>query len=81
MLQVLSKSAMTGKYFWRSAEITEAEYNNIMERIRSRPTPPEGYGYRLTDALEWELYEQPAEEETEELTDEEALDIIIGGAV
>lgn len=60
-------------------EITEAEYNRIKAIIDNRPTAPEGYGYRLTDALEWELYElPPVEESSEELTAEEALEIILG---
>ena len=56
-------------------EITEAEYNNIMDVIRSSPTAPEGYGYRLKFDLTWELYELPvtAEEADPELTAEEAL--------
>ena len=62
-------------------EITEAEYNNIMDVIRSSHTAPEGYGYRLKSDLTWELYELPviAEETDPELTAEEALDIILGG--
>ena len=59
-------------------EITESEYNKIREIIRNRPTPPEGYGYRLTSDMTWELYEMP-EETDPELTDEEALNIIVGG--
>ena len=69
-----------GRYFRNGSEITEAEYNKIREIIRNRPTAPEGYGYRLTESLEWELYELPHAEDTdEELTDSEALDIIVNG--
>ena len=62
-------------------EITEAEYETIADIIRSSPTAPEGYGYRLKSDLTWELYELPvmAEETDPELTAEEALDIILGG--
>ena len=62
-------------------EITEAEYNDIVDIIRSSPTAPEGYGYRLKSDLTRELYELPviAEETAPELTAEEALDIILGG--
>ena len=62
-------------------EITEAEYDNIMDVIRSGPTAPEGYGYRLKSDLTCELCELPvtAEETDPELTAEEALDIILGG--
>lgn len=38
-------------------EITEAEYNHILSIIKSRPNAPEGFAYRLTAELEWELYE------------------------
>ena len=62
-------------------EITEAEYNNILSIIRNKPTAPDGYGYRLTDALEWELYEIPVEDDAPEITEAEALEIILGGAV
>ena len=40
-------------------EITEDEYNKILDKINNRPTAPEGFTYRLTTALEWELCELP----------------------
>lgn len=43
-------------------EITQEEYNRILAAIHARPEPPEGYDYRLTDALEWGLVERPAED-------------------
>lgn len=49
-------------------EITEAEYNTILETIRNAPTAPDGYCYRLTDSLEWELYEMPVIEVEDEAT-------------
>ena len=65
--------------FYRDGtSITQEEYEHIQEMIRNRPTAPEGYAYRLTNDLEWELYELPEEEEPE-LTADEALDIILGG--
>lgn len=60
-------------------EITEVEYNRVKDILRNRPDAPEGYGYRLTSDLKWELYELPAEEDDPELTAEEALEIIVGG--
>ncbi|WP_294772098.1 hypothetical protein [uncultured Eubacterium sp.] len=39
--------------------ITENEYNTILDKINNRPTAPEGFTYRLTTALEWELVELP----------------------
>ena len=44
-------------------EITETEYNDIMEIIRNKPIAPDGFCYRLMDSLEWELYELPALDE------------------
>ena len=39
--------------------ITEDEYNEILNKINNRPSAPEGFAYRLTTALEWELCELP----------------------
>lgn len=63
-------------------EITEAEYEQIMAAIRSCPEA-DGKGYRLKTDLTWEEYDLPPEPEpsdTDELTDAEALDILLGGA-
>jgi hypothetical protein len=67
---MLSKSNMTGKHYWYGKKITEAEYNEILSMLHNIPTAPEGYSYRLTSELEWELYElsieeTPVEEPTE----------------
>lgn len=48
-------------------EISEQEYNSILDKINNRPEAPEGYSYRLTTAMEWELAEVP---KTEPTTDE-----------
>ena len=47
-------------------EITEQEYNSILDKINNRPEAPEGYSYRLTTSLEWELCEVPKTEPTAE---------------
>lgn len=47
-------------------EITEQEYNEILNKINNRPEAPEGYSYRLTTSLEWELCEVPKNEPTAE---------------
>lgn len=47
-------------------EITEDEYNEILNKINNRPTAPEGFTYRLTTALEWELCELPPIENNED---------------
>ena len=63
-------------------EITEAEYNEIMAIIHSRPIA-EGKGYRLKADLTWEEYDLPPEPEPsdeDELSDTEALNILLGGA-
>lgn len=40
-------------------EITAEEYNRVKAVIDNRPTAPDGFAYRLTENLEWELYELP----------------------
>ena len=68
---MLSKSNVTGKHFWHGKEITEAEYNRIKSIIDNRPTAPDGFTYRLTAELEWELYGMPVEEVEEEAAAED----------
>lgn len=70
---IASKSEVSGPDV-----ITKEEYERIKSVIDQRPTPPEGYEYRLTSNLTWELHDLP-EEGDPELTAEEALDIILGG--
>ena len=63
-------------------EITETEYNDIMAIIQSCPNV-EGKGYRLKADLTWEEYDLPPEPEPsdeDELSDAEALNILLGGA-
>lgn len=52
----------------RGIEVTAEEYNSILKIINNCPTAPEGFFYRLTDELEWELHERPVVEEDEEAT-------------
>ena len=60
--------------------ITEDEYNALTEMLTARPTAPEGYAYMIQDnPREWVLVELPPMPEPE-LTDEEALEILLGGA-
>ena len=44
---------------------TEEEYQAILETIKNVPQPPDGYEYKLTEGLEWELCELPKIEDTE----------------
>lgn len=67
---MLSKSITTGQHYWHGTEITADEYQRIKTIIDNRPTAPDGYGYRLTEHLDWELYEMPVDIE---MTDEEVL--------
>ena len=55
-----------GKYYRNGEEITGEKYEEILNMIRNKPTAPDGYEYRLTNDLEWELYELPAEEQEDE---------------
>lgn len=64
-------------------EITETEYNSILSAIQSRPTS-ETQGYRLRTDLTWDAYDllpelEPSDED--EISDEEAFNILIGGSV
>ena len=64
------------------SNITEAEYNDIMAIIQSCPKA-EGKGYRLKTDLTWEEYDLPPKPEPsdeDELSDAEALNILLGGA-
>lgn len=75
-----------GKYYRDNIEITEEKYNEIMTILKNRPSAPDGYSYRLTEDLQWELYELPKEETDEPIetdipeTEEKAkaYDIIMG---
>ncbi len=59
-------------------QITEDEYLEIKDKCRNKPAPPEGSEYLLSESLEWVLVENP-EADDPELTDAEALEIILGG--
>ena len=58
--------------------ISKQEYDRVKAIVNQKPVPPEGYGYRLSADLTWELYDLP-EDNDPELTAEEAIDIIVGG--
>ena len=63
-------------------EITEAEYNEIMAIIQNCPIA-EGKGYRLKADLTWEEYDLPPVPEPsddDEISTDEALNILLGGA-
>ncbi len=63
-------------------EITKEEYENILSVIRFAPIAEHGYAYHLKKDLTWELVELPSAPEYDpEISDEEALAIILGGEV
>ena len=63
-------------------EVSEAEYNMILNAIHDKPSPVGEIDYRLRENLTWEAYQpEPPEPEAADLTDEEALEIILGGAI
>lgn len=62
-------------------EITQEEYDHILAIIRSCPAAEAGYMYRLKANLTWELVPAPQEVADPEISDSEALDIILGGEV
>ncbi len=58
------------------SEITEAEYNEILSVVKTKPHT-EGKGYRLKNDLTWEEYAvEPVGDE--DLTDGETLSVIMG---
>lgn len=60
--------------------ISEGEYKHLQHVIKNRPIPETGFDYRLKEDLTWELYECPVVDEGErEISDSEALEIILGG--
>lgn len=61
-------------------KITEEEYNEILSVIQNRPQETETIGYRLKTDLTWESHEKEPQPEPD-LTADEIVDIIFGGAV
>ena len=45
----------------KESNISDAEYQGIMDKVNRKPTPQDGYDYRLTVDLEWELFKLPME--------------------
>lgn len=61
-------------------EITQEEYENILSIINNRPKTETGFAYKLRKDLTWEKVEVPVvPSDNDELSAEEALDIILGG--
>lgn len=64
------------------SDISEEMYADIMNAVKRCPRPSAGKGYRLrADTLAWEEYDLPQEEDSDEISAEDALEIISGGEV
>lgn len=59
-------------------QITESEYNELLSTIHNRPTPQDGYTYKLkADTLTWELVELPEpSEQDDEATESDYIDAL-----
>lgn len=62
-------------------EITEAEYGEILTVIHNKPARTETTDYRLKTDLTWEAYPVEPPDPDPELDGEDALEILMGGAV
>ena len=58
-----------------ATEITEADYNQILQTVEDKPTETATMGYRLKTDLTWESYERepPAESDSDEMSEDEIL--------
>ena len=55
---IISKTSVTPiKYYCDGEEIDKTKYQKILNIIRNKPVAPEGFDYRLTNKLTWELFE------------------------
>jgi len=61
-------------------EITEAEYNELLGIIRSKPAATDTTDYRLRENLTWDSYEVEPPDPDPELDGEDVLEILLGGA-
>ncbi|MBR2582695.1 MAG: hypothetical protein IKO83_01650 [Oscillospiraceae bacterium] len=61
-------------------EITEAEYDEIMAVIQTKPARTETTDYRLKADLTWEPYEVEPPDPDPELDGDDVLEILLGGA-
>ena len=73
-----SVSIGTGQF-----EITQEEFKNLLSIIRTKPTDVCRKIWRLSINLTWELHDLPPEPEPsdeDEISTDEALNILLGGA-
>ena len=76
---MLQHDITNDKFYFYGNEITAERYSEIRAILDEMPKAPEGHFYVLTELLEWELREYP--EPSEEIDADEALSILLGGAV
>lgn len=62
------------------AEISEAEYNEILSVIHNKPKATDTTDYRLREDLTWEEYEFEPPDPDPDIDDAELLNILMGGA-
>lgn len=60
-------------------EITEAEYNAILEIIHAKPARTDTTDYRLREDLTWEEYEVEPPDPDPDMDDAEAFQYLFGG--
>lgn len=61
-------------------EITETEYETILEAIHNKPARTETTDYHLREDLTWEEYERIDPPDELEPSAEEVVDILLGGS-
>ena len=61
-------------------EITETEYETILEAIRNKPSRTDTTDYHLREDLTWEEYERIEPPDESEPSAEEVVDILLGGS-
>ncbi|MBR2880783.1 MAG: hypothetical protein IKB96_00260 [Prevotella sp.] len=61
-------------------EITETEYETILEAIRNKPSRTDTTDYHLREDLTWEEYERIEPPDDTEPSAEEVVDILLGGS-
>lgn len=74
---IIGLSELTGQ------DITSEEENDIRFAISTRPEQQSGYSYRLKSDLTWEAYPlspEPEPSDEDEISTDEALNILLGGA-
>lgn len=65
----------------QAEEISRERYEAVIDAIKNPPVPRDGYGHRLKTDLSWEEFkiEESQPMPDEEISDAEALSILLGG--